>query len=164
MPPIDDYESNPERVLIDAALNPDIRKFISEDEFATVTIDNADGTQSQVQALALGSVRVVVQRIIARGAEVEIDIQYWICSPDEFDLCRRLLNTPVGTVMRQLDTFLSNKWTQGGLHAAGLALLFTIGPVGAALEVFNALGFVNHGFVKLCNCPTQVDNSGDVVF
>jgi hypothetical protein len=66
--------------------------------------------------------------------------------------------------MRQLDAFLSNKCTQGGFHAAGLALLFTIRPAGAALEVFNALGFVNHEFVKLCHCPSQVDKSEDVVF
>jgi hypothetical protein len=59
--------------------------------------------------------------------------------------------------MRELDVFLANYLTQGAFHAANFAAVFVVGPVGLALEVFSALGFVNHGFVKVCDCSGLPD-------
>lgn len=151
MPSIDDYARDPQKALIDAAAEPSLRRFIDPSDLELVTVDRGDGTQAQVQALARGAVRKVVDRIIAEGRKAGIDMKSWICSRDEFDLCSKL-NTPVGDRMRKLDAFLKSKWTQGGIAAASLITLFTLPAVGAALTIFGALGFVNNVFVELCEC------------
>jgi hypothetical protein len=155
MPSVADYEKNLQQVLIDAAAEPSISQFIDPNDLELITVDNADGSQSQVQALSRGAVRRVVERILAQGRQVDIDIKHWICSPDEFNLCAKL-DTPVGKLMRDLDSFLKSKLTQGGLHATGLVMLFSPFPaVGVALTIFGALGFVNNVFVELCDCPVS---------
>jgi hypothetical protein len=152
MPTIDDYVNNPELALIDAVRDPGIRAFVTPEDVETVTVTQADGTQVQVQALSRKGAKAVVQRIVAKAQAAGIDLQDWICSPTEFNLCAKL-NTPLGERMRQLDSFLKNKWTQGGLTAVGLVTLFTLPAVGTALTLFGTLGFVNNIFVELCECP-----------
>jgi hypothetical protein len=44
---------------------------------------------------------------------------------------------------------------KGGLQAAALVALFINAPVGATLEIFNAIGFINDVFVELCDCPKR---------
>jgi hypothetical protein len=63
-----------------------------------------------------------------------------------------LENTPPGELMRQLDEFLKNKWTEAGLAAAGI-LGITIASLGAFVAIFIALGFINKAFIELCDCP-----------
>lgn len=155
MASIADYEKDVQRALIDAASEPSLRRFIDPGDLEVVTVDLGDGTQVQAQAVARGAVRRVIDRIIAQGRQAGIDIKDWICSPTEFDLCSKL-NTPVGELMRKLDAFLKNKWTQGGMNAAGLVTLFTAPTVGIALTIFGAIGFANHVFVDLCQCSIPV--------
>ncbi|SFZ79054.1 hypothetical protein [Chitinimonas taiwanensis] len=152
MPSIADYIQEPQKALIDAATEPSLRRFIDSSDLELVTITLGDGTQAQVQALAHGSVRRVVERIISEGRRAGVNIQEWICSPSEFNLCTKL-NTPVGQRMRELDAFLNNKWTQGAINAAGLITLFTLPAVGVCLTLLSAIGFVNNVFIELCECP-----------
>jgi hypothetical protein len=156
MPTITDYALNPQQALIDAAAEPALRRFIDASDLEILTIDLGDGTQAQVQAIARGSVQKVIKRIISEGRQAGIDIKQWICSPDEFNLCSKL-DTPTGERMRQLDTFLKNKWAQGGINAAGLITIFTLQPLGIVLTILSALGFVNNVFVELCDCPLGGD-------
>ena len=152
MPSIDDYEMDLQRVLIEAAAEPALRPFIDAADLETRTIDLGDGSQAQVQAIAAGAVKRVIERIVTEARKAGADLKAWICSPDEFNLCARL-SGKAGDVMRQLHAFLNKKWTQGGLNAAALAALFTAPGIGAALTIFSALGFVNAVFVDLCECP-----------
>ena len=154
MASIDDYARDSQKALIDVAAEPSLRRFIDASDLEWVTVDQGDGTQAQVQALARGAIRKVVNRIVAEGRKAGVDIKSWICSRDEFDLCSKL-ETPVGDRMRQLDAFLKSKWTQGGLAATGLITLFTLPALGVALTIFSALGFVNNVFVELCECPKR---------
>ena len=150
---IDDYAQNPQQALIDAAAEPALRRFIDDSDLEWVTVDRGDGTQAQVQALARGSVRKVIERIVAEGRAVQANIKDWICSPNEFNLCAKL-DTPPGKLMRLLNDFLNTKYMEGGIEVAGLAALFTAPAVGIALQIFSALGFINRVFVELCDCPS----------
>ena len=154
MPPIEDYASNPQRVLIDAAADPSFKPYIEPGDLESITVDTGDGRQAQVQALRRGSVRRVIERILAKGRETGTDIKKWICSPEEFDLCSKL-DTPVGELLREVDAFLKNKAAQGGTVVLGLVAIFTNPALGAALSIFAALGFVNNVFVELCECPAR---------
>lgn len=151
-----DYERNLDRVLIDAAAEPALRRFIDASEYETITVDLGDGRQAQVQALKRSAVHDVVERIVSEAAQVGVDLKNWICSPEEgeFDLCSKL-DTRVGERMRQLNAFLNRKWLEGGLHAVGLVTLFTAPALGTVLTIFSALGFVNGVFVELCECPER---------
>ena len=153
MPPtIEDYQRNPERVLIDIATDPVFKQFIDSSDLELVAVDLGDGTQKQTQALKQGSVRQVIDRIVTRGLRVGVDIKDLICSPIEFDLCSKL-DSPVGEQMRFLNDFFNDKWAQGGVHAAGLIALFTAPYLGTALTILSVLGWVNGVFVELCDCP-----------
>jgi hypothetical protein len=158
MASFDDYIKNPEQALIDAATDPGLSQFIEPSDLGSVTVQRDDGTQVQVQALSRKSIRRVVERIIARGRELKINIKDWICSPEEFDLCSKL-DMPIGQLMRLLNESMKNKLAQGGLHAVALGALFmnpAVGaPVAASLEIFNFIGFINDVFVELCNCPEK---------
>jgi hypothetical protein len=154
MASFDDYIKNPEQALIDAAADPGLRQFIEPSDLELVAVDRGDGTQAEVQALSRKAIRRVVERIIARGRELKINIKDWICSPEEFDLCSKL-DMPIGQLMRMLNEAMKKKLVKGGLQAAALAALFINAPVGATLEIFNAIGFINDVFVELCDCPKR---------
>jgi hypothetical protein len=155
MASFDDYIKNPEQALIDAATDPGLRQFIEPSDLELVAVDLGDGTQSQVQALSRKSIRRVVERIIARGQELKVNLKAWICSPEEFDLCSQLDKMPIGQAMRLLNEFMKKKFVKGGLHAAALGALFMNPAVTASLEIFNAIGFINDVFVELCDCPEK---------
>jgi hypothetical protein len=124
MPSISDYAADPNRALIDAAADPVFREFMEAGDYELIAVDRGDGTQMQVQALARRSIKKVIERILARAREKGVDIRNWICSPDKFDLCSKL-DTPVGELMRELNSFLKNEWTDRGLvFAHVLALLY----------------------------------------
>lgn len=57
--------------------------------------------------------------------------------------------------MRQLDAFLKNKVTQGGITTLEVVAFFTSPALGGVLTLFCALGFINNVFVGLCNCPVS---------
>jgi hypothetical protein len=154
MPSIEFYARNPDRALIDAAADRSLMQFILPTELELITVDIGDGRQAQVQALSRKAVRAVIERIVARGREVGVDLKHWICARDEFNLCAKL-NTPVGQLMQELDEFLNKKSTQGGAIALSLAALFMNPVVGGVLTIFTALGFINHVFVDLCDCPQR---------
>jgi hypothetical protein len=154
MASFDDYIKNPEQALIDAATDPGLRQFIEPSDLGFVTVQLGDGTQAQVQALSRKAIRRVVERIIARGHELKVNIKTWICSPEEFDLCSKL-DMPIGQLMRMLNEFMKNKFVKGGVHAAALGALFMNPAVTASLEIFNAIGFINDAFVELCDCPEK---------
>lgn len=154
MPSINDYARNPQQALIDAAASPEFREFIEPADLELVTVDLRDGTQAQVQALAGRSIGEVIKRIIAKGHKARVDLDDWICSPKEFDLCSKL-DTPPGELMRQLDKFLNKKAAQGGAAVLGLVAIFVNPVLGGSLAIFSALGFINNYFVELCDCDTH---------
>ncbi|HEY0879850.1 MAG TPA: hypothetical protein VGE10_15485 [Zeimonas sp.] len=159
MAAIDDYARDIQRALIDAAQDEVFRNFIDPTDIETVVVDLGDGTQMQAQALKRSSVREVLRRLIAAAMQAGVDLKQWICSPDEFNLCRKLANSFPGAVMRELHDFLRSRWTQattvalGGLAAfAQIAAVLTAGKF---LAILAAIGFVNKEFVELCDCPTS---------
>ena len=155
MATIEEYAQNPDRALIDALTEPGLRQYIQAADIEVLTVTMPNGSQAQVQALSPKSVATVLQRILTKARANGVRLEPWICSPNEFDLCAKL-KLPAGQRMRELDTFLGNKWTQGGLNAAGVVTLFAVpgGQVaGAALTIFGVLGWINNFFVTLCKCP-----------
>ena len=151
MAPIDDYVNDPDQALIDAITDPNIREYIEPQEIVTLTISMPDGTQAQIQALSRASIKAVLGRILQKGRAAQVRIRDLICSPDEFNLCEKL-QTPTGELLRQLDSFLKSKWTQGGMGAAGVVTIFAFTPIGNAISIFAALGLINNFFIELCDC------------
>ena len=152
MPPIEDYASNPQRVLIDAAADPSFKPYIEPGDLESITVDTGDGRQAQVQALRRSSVRRVIERILAKGRETGTDLKKWICSPDEFDLCSKL-DTPVGELLREVDAFLKNKAAQGGTVVLGLVAIFTNPALGAAPFNFRRPRFCEQCFCRTLRVP-----------
>jgi hypothetical protein len=74
MPSIDDYVRNPQQALIDAAAEPSLQQFIDPADIELVTIDLGGGRQAQARALARGSVRKVIERILAKARQGGINI------------------------------------------------------------------------------------------
>jgi len=157
MAAIDDYARDIQRALIDAAQDEVFRNFIDPTDLETVVVDLGDGTQMQAQALKRSSVRQVLQRLIAAAMQAGVDLKHWICSPDEFDLCRKLANSFPGAVMRELHDFLRSKWTQATTVSLGAIVAFAqiaaALTVGKFLAILAAIGFVNKEFLELCGCP-----------
>ena len=155
MPIFDDYAADMNRALVDAADDSIFKQFMEPDDFESivVTLDSGHGVQmqAQAQALARGSVRRVLERILAQARSAGADMKDWICSPSEFNLCAKL-DTPLGKLMRQLHDFLENKWAEGGNIIADI---FASALLGHFLLVFSAVGFVNKVFVELCDCKPQ---------
>ena len=152
MTTINDYVTDPNRALIDAATDPMFSQFMEPDDFELISVDRGDGTQIQVQALSRRSIRRVIEKILRQTRDVGVDIKTWICSPDEFNLCSKL-KTPLGELMRDLHKFLESKWTQGGLVIVGFITITATPAVSAFFAIFSAVGFINSAFVELCNCP-----------
>lgn len=156
---IDDYARDIQRVLIDAAQDEVFRNFIEATDLEPVVIDLGDGTQAQAQALKRSSVREVLQRLMAAAMQAGVDLKQWICSADEFDLCRKLANSFPGAVMRELHDFLRRRWTQATTVALGAIAAFAqiaaVLTAGKFLAILAAIGFVNREFLELCNCPTS---------
>lgn len=155
---IDDYARDIQRVLIDAAQDEVFRNFIDATDLESVVIDLGDGTQAQAQALKRSSVREVLQRLMAAAARAGVDLKHWICSADEFDLCRKLANSFPGAVMRELHDFLRRRWTPATTVALGAVAAFAqiaaVLTAGKFLAILAAIGFVNKEFLELCNCAT----------
>jgi hypothetical protein len=151
---IEEYARSPDRALIDVLTEPGLAQYVEDADKELLTVTMPDGTQGQVQALSRRSVATFLRRIVEKAQARGVQLEAWMCSPNEFDLCRKL-KLPVGERMRQLDAFLGKKGTQGGLSAAGIVVLFAVpgGQVAsAALHIFAALGCINNYFVTLCNC------------
>ncbi len=155
---IDDYARDIQSVLIDAAQDAVFRKFIGPTDLETVVVDLGDGTQTQAQALKRSSAREVLRRLIAAAMQAGVDLKQWICSPDEFDLCRKLAHSFPGAVMRELHDFLRRRWTQATTVALGAVAAFAqiaaVLTAGKFLAILAAIGFVNKEFLELCNCTT----------
>lgn len=154
---IDDYARDPEQVLIDIVLDPVFRNFIDPSEIELVAVDLGDGTQTQAQALKRSAVTQVLQRMLAAAKQAQVDVRHWICSPDEFNFCRKLDTTLPGVMMRELHAFLRSRWTQATTTALGgfaaFSQLVTAVALGKFLAILAAVGFVNDAFVELCDCP-----------
>jgi hypothetical protein len=126
---------------------------MESEDIEILTVTKADGTQGQVQALSRGAVPRVVGRVIKRCQKKGADLKDWTCSKDEFDLCRKLTNTPPGKVMRLLDDFLKNKLVQGGFVVVDIVTLGAALPVGIFLAIFGGLCWIDGCIVDLCDCP-----------
>lgn len=152
MTTIHEYINNEQKTLIDAAADPVIRRFIDESDLETLTIDLGDGTQSQVEALSIGSIKEIIRKIMDEATNSGVELKYYICSDLEFNLCAKL-DLPVGELMVNLDAFLRSKKVEGGLILAGLILL-CMEPTAVApmLTILSSLGFVNNAFIELCEC------------
>jgi hypothetical protein len=94
MPSIDDYAADLNLALVDAAADPIFKQFMEPDdvEVTTITLDNGHGirVQAQAQALARGSIRRVLERILEGARNAGADMRQWICSRSEFNLCAKL--------------------------------------------------------------------------
>lgn len=152
MATIDDYIRNPDQALIDALLEPGLKPYIEPDDIEPITVTEG-GAQRQIQALSKKGAAAVVRRIVARAKTVGIDIHHWICSPDEFDLCKKLKTTTPGKAMRELDAFLKHKWTEAGVNGFSVVTIFIDPVAGTCLTILCGLGYVNKIFVEMCNCP-----------
>jgi hypothetical protein len=154
---IDDYARDPQRALIDIVQDPVFRNFIDPSEIELVAVDLGDGTQTQAQALKRSAVSQVLRRLFDTAKQAQVDLRQWICSPDEFNFCGKLNNSLPGVMMKELNDFLRNRWTQAttvslGAFAAFSQLVAAV-TLGKFLAVLAAVGFVNNAFVELCNCP-----------
>jgi len=149
---INDYAANPNLALIDAVNNPAFKEFIEDTDIEKIPVDRGDGTQMEVQALSGRTVKRVIEKIIKKARESGADMENWICSPDEFNLCGKLKNTPAGQVMRDLNDFLHSKIVEGGAATAGTLALVGLPGLGWFLGIFSALGFINRVFVEFCRC------------
>ena len=113
---------------------PSILQFIDTSEIELVIVDLGGGVQGQAQALKKSAVKDVVERIIQKAKVSGADLNHWICSKSEFDLCAKL-NTPPGDLMRQLHRFLNNKIVQAGVVISSVVLLFGTPAIGAAITI-----------------------------
>jgi len=156
MAPIDDYLQDPNRALIDAATDPIFRSVITQADLDTAIVTEPDGTQVQRQALSRAAIKRVVDRIILKARDANVDLKALICSPapDGFDFCNKFLHTPPGLLMRQLNEFLHTKLGEGTLAAAGIAAAFAVGlaAIGPFLAVLAGVVFINRVVVELCEC------------
>jgi len=148
---MDDYERNPDRALVDAAAHPFFRLEMEADDIEIISVDLGNGTLGQAEALKRSSIRKVVTKLLERLRTAGANVKEWICSPDYFDLCARLRDTPVGEVMRRLRDFLANKWAERGLvigHVFGIPFE----PVGIFFAILSALLVTNKEIFDLCEC------------
>jgi hypothetical protein len=152
MPSIEDYERNPDQVLIDAASDPVFRSQMEPGDIEFIVVDRGDGTLAQVEALSRGSVHRVLERLMQRSKNKGADLKGWVCSKDKFDLCSKL-DWPPGKLMRALHAFTSNEWVDTGLVLADIFALAAAPPVGAFFTIFSGLCLVNRRIVVLCGCP-----------
>jgi hypothetical protein len=147
----DRYVDRPQQALIDAAADPVFKDVMDDGDLETLTI-NVAGTQMAVLALKRDAVRKVVDRIVARCQKSGADIKHWICSPDEFDLCKRLKTTAPGKLMIDLHDFLEKRWTHTGIVLAHVFVIPAAHVVGAFLAILAGLLVANKELVDLCNC------------
>jgi len=145
---VEDYASDLNRALIDAAADPVFKKFMEPDDFELVTLDMGDGTQAQVQALSRASIQRVIERILERARKAGADMKDWICSPEKFNLCAKL-NLPLGELMRQLHDFLDSQWVQSGLF---IATVFGAPVGGHFLQILTGVGLGYGALARLCAC------------
>jgi len=152
---LDPYIANIDQATIDVLEHPVFSSFIEESEVVVVTYDSGDGTQYQARALSKDAVGDVLSRLIEAARNAGVDLKDWICSPKNFDLCGKLDSTP-GQLMRQLNDFLNNNWTQATTNTLGVIAAFSqlVNAVvlGKFLAILAALSFIGNEIINLCNC------------
>lgn len=154
---IDKYIANKQRAFIDAINDPVFQNFIDPNDIETVSFDFGNGTQGQAQALKKTSVKAVIKRILDKARLVGVDLLHWICSPAEFDLCYKLIKSPSGVVIKELNDFLSSRFGQATTAAlsvvAEFGSLVNVAAVGQFVAILVVLGIVQKEFAMLCRCP-----------